>query len=116
MRLDTLISFYEPVTTKSASGQDVVQYRKLLTAPDMFAELNDLPSKAKEQDEGKQRVASSMIEFGIRYRADLNRRMVILAQGMYYDIIKITPIRRNMYLMIEAEEKDNDWTIDILTP
>ncbi len=115
MRLDTLITFYEPVLTKSASGHEKTQYRKLTTAPDMYAELNNDLGKSKERDEGKQRVASTTVGFGIRYRGDLNQKMIILAEGKYYDILKIAPVRRQMYLQIEAEEKDNDWSIDLFT-
>lgn len=116
MRLDTRISIYEPVLTKSASGHEKTQYRLLPTAPVMYADLNWLTSKSKERDEGKQRVATSAVEFSIRHRSDLNHKMIILAEGKYYDIIKISPVRRNLFLTIEAEEKDNDWSIDLYTP
>jgi head-tail adaptor len=116
MRLDTLISFYEPVLTKSASGHERTQYRKLPLAPDMYAEMNNDLGKSKERDEGKQRVASTTVGFDIRYRGDLNQKMIIQAEGKYYDILKIAPVRRQMFLTIEAEEKDNDWSIDLFTP
>lgn len=115
MRLDTLIKFYEPILTKSTSGHEKTQYRELTTAPTMYADLNWLTSKSKERDEGKQRVATSGVEFSIRYRSDLNQKMIILAEGKYYDIIKISPVRRMQFLTIEAEEKDNDWSIDLYT-
>jgi SPP1 family predicted phage head-tail adaptor len=115
MRLDTLIKFYEPVFTKTDSGHEKIQYRELTTAPSMFAELVTLGNKGRERDEGKQRVASTTVEFNLRYRSDINQKMVILAEGKYHDIIRITPIRRMQFLTIEAEEKDNDWQLDLFT-
>lgn len=116
MRLDTLITIYEPVLTKSASGHEKTEYQELTTAPTMYAELTDLPNKSNERDEAKQRVATTAVQFGIRYRSDLNQKMILLAEGKYYDIIRLNAVRRKMYLTIEAEEKDNDWSIDLYTP
>ena len=116
MRQDTLIRIYEPVLTKSASGYEKTQYRLLSTAPQMYASLSNVMTRSKETDEGRQRVATTMVEFTLRYRSDLNQKMVILAEGKYYDIIRMAEVRRKKFLTIEAEEKDNDWQLDLFTP
>ena len=115
MRLDTPIRFYEPVLTKTSSGHEKTQYREIALASLQMAELVYQPSKSKERNEGKQRVASTGVEFNLRYRSDLNQKMVILAEGKYYDILRITPVRRMQFLNIEGEEKDNDWQLDLYT-
>jgi len=113
MAMDRSISIYEPITSKSVSGMETITYRKLLAVPNTFAEVTWQTSKAKERDEGKQRVATTTAEFRIRYRADLTQAMIIYSEGLYYDIMKINPLDRRRFLLVEAEEKDNDWSIPI---
>lgn len=115
MTQDRIIQFYEPVLTKTSSGAEKRQYR-LLTQPISYAEVKWLTSKSRERDEGKQRVASTGLEMKIRFRSDISQVMIILMEGKYYDILKINPLDRRQWILIEAEEKDNDWTIDLYTP
>lgn len=115
MTQDRIIKFYEPVLTKSASGAETKAYR-LLTQPVSYAEVKWLTSKSKEKDEGKQRVATTGLEMKVRYRADITQVMVIEMEGKYHDILKINPLDRRQWMLIEAEEKDNDWQLPLYTP
>ncbi len=113
MRLDRLITFYEPVLTKSASGMETKTYRQLTALPQAWSQVTWLNTKGRERDEGKQRVASTTVEFGIRYRTDLTKTMVIEFDGKYFDILKINDLQRRQWLILEAEEKDNDWQLPL---
>jgi SPP1 family predicted phage head-tail adaptor len=110
MAVDRKINFYQPILTKSASGSEVKTYQ-LLSQPIAWAEVKW--RTGKEKDEGKQRVATTGVEFKIRFRSDLTQVMVIEMEGIYYDILKINPLDRRQWLMIEAEQKDNDWQLPV---
>lgn len=106
--LDRFISFYEPVEVRSASGMPTKTYQ-LITNPSNWAEVKW--KSGNEGQEGRQRVAVTVCEMKIRYRSDLQQNFVILMEGKYYDILKILPMDRRQWLMLECEEKDNEFTI-----
>lgn len=112
---DRLITFYEPVYTKTASGAEKLQYQAV--TPKSWASVDFLFSKGLEKSEGKQTVASSSIQLKIWYRDDIRESFLLEMEGTYYDIQKISEgkIRRKETL-VEAKAKDNDRNIDILTP
>lgn len=115
MAKDRLITFYEPVLSKSPSGMETTTYRAI--APKSWAEVNFLFAKGKEVSEGKQMVASSSIELKIWFRSDLRETFIIAMEGKYYDILKLSEGRqRRMETLIEATAKDNDWNIPLYTP
>lgn len=107
------ITFYEPVLVKSASGAETKTYRKI-TVPDWFVEPKW--TGTGEKDEGNQRVATTKVTFKMRYYSVITKTMVIQMEGLYYDILKINPLDRRQWMMIEAEEKDNDWQLPLFTP
>lgn len=113
MGLDRKITIYEPVLTKSSSGAEKEEWR-LITFPEVYAELKF--GSGKESQEGKQVVASVTHQFRIRYRTDLKETFIILFDDRYFDILGIQEMGRRKYLIITAEAKDNDRSIDIYTP
>lgn len=114
MRLDRKISFYEPVEVKSpTSGAVKIQYKLLDALPTVYAEVT-WPT-GKEGSEGKQTVAVTECMFGIRYKPEIDKTMIIEFEGLYFDIISILPQGRRQYQHIKAEQKDNGWSIDLYT-
>lgn len=116
MAKDRLITFYEPVLTKTGSGAERTQYRELTSDAQEWAEV-DWMFRGTETDEGKQRVAENPIQLKIWYRSDLREKYLIELEGRYYDITKISEGKyRRVETLIEAKAKDNDWTIPLYTP
>lgn len=113
MGLDRKISIYEPVLIKSSSGAEKEEWR-LVTLPEVYAELKF--GSGKESQEGKQVVAAVTHQFKIRYRSDLKETFILLFEGKYFDILGIQEMGRRKYLIITAEAKDNDRSINIYTP
>jgi hypothetical protein len=112
---DRLITFYEPVLTKSASGMETTTYRAI--TPQSWAEVNFQFTRGQESQEGKQIVSSSLIELKIWHRTDIKATFLILMEGIYYDLQKLSEGRlRRMETLIEAKAKDNDWSIPLFTP
>lgn len=114
MAKNRLITIYEPVRVKSASGAETTTWRAIV--PKAWAHVNWL-FKGTEREEGKQTVARNPIMLTIWYRTDFQEDCIIELEDKYYDIIKISEGRsQRLELMIEAEAKDNDWEIDLFTP
>lgn len=114
MAKDRLIEIYEPVRVKSASGYEKTTWRAL--TPKSWAAV-DWMFRGTEKNEGKQTVASNPIQLTIWYRTDFREDHIILLEGKYYDITKISEGKsRRLETLIEAKAKDNDWQIDLYTP
>lgn len=92
---------------------EVLQYQ--LNSPSFFWANLSFGTGAEKQ-EGKQVVGDQVNIFTVRYKPSLSQDQVIEYEGRYYDIEGVKEIGRRKYIALTARQKDNDWTIDILTP
>ena len=94
---------------------ETTSYRPV--TPKSWAEVNFQFTRGQEAQEGKQLVSSSLIELKIWYRTDILATFLILMEGKYYDIQKLSEGKqRRIDTLIEAKAKDNDWSIPLFTP
>lgn len=62
-----------------------------------------------EQVESGQKDQVQSVLFRIRYRSDLNTKMLIFYENLYYDILSLLPDSHRAYLTIEARQRGESW-------
>lgn len=107
MSLDRKLTFYRPVTSKSASGMEKVSYEKVPLPS--WGELQvTARGEGTEKQEGKQLVAARLSILLIRFRSDIRETWIMEWEGVKYDILGIQPMQRRSFLKLTTQQKDND--------
>ncbi len=101
--LDRRIEIQEPTESRTDTGSVDTAWTAVARC---YAKVAYPLTGNKEAVEGDQPVATTRVQFSIRYRDGLNEKMRILYSSDYYNIIPpIAEIGRKDYLVITAEKQ-----------
>jgi head-tail adaptor len=105
--MDNLINIKSPTQTTDATGGITKTWSSLYT--DVWCKVDySLKSNEGFRSEDQQLVAFRVVTFTMRDFAELNEIMRIEFEDVEYDILSITKLGRDRFLVIEAERRDNN--------
>ena len=106
--MDELISIRQFTRTTDASGG--VSEAPSFLAEDVWAKV-EYTNRSDEgtRGEDQQIVAFSIVKFTFRdFWSTLNKTMRIVYGGEEYDILSISRLGKNRFVIVEAEQRDNE--------
>jgi len=102
-QLDRRIEIQEPTETRSDSGGVDTSWAAVARC---FAGVAYVKTGNSENVAGDQPVATTRVEFTIRYRSGLNENMRILYAGEYYNLLPpFREVGRRQFMVIPAEKQ-----------
>lgn len=105
--IDSYIEFYEPTSTANASGQIRIAYVKVF---EDWAERTDLKTikDSERVMNSSHKTAFGITQFRVRHRTDINAKMRIKEEDVWFDIVGQPLIEgRNHWTLINCEQRDD---------
>lgn len=103
-QLDRRIEIQEPTEARTATGGVETTWAAVARC---WAGVSYPLTGNREAVEGDQSVATTRVQFTIRYRDGLDKKMRILYSGEYYDLLPpFAEIGRKQYLIIPAQKQE----------
>jgi SPP1 family predicted phage head-tail adaptor len=103
-RMDRRITFRQSTDTRSDSGATVESFADVAT---VWANVSSSGAGGNERFVMEKETSFNQKFFIIRYRTDLNEKMILLYENIIYDIKSINELEdtRKRFLKIQAEKR-----------
>lgn len=102
--LDRRIVIQQYSATKETDGSETYTWSTLATTWAKVEYFNT-PTMTSEQYEADRNTATSKVQFTIRYRTDVTKKMRVSYGLQYFDILAINEVDRKVFLQLQTESK-----------